>query len=96
MAYCAVRLSSSTNSSACCLLKLKKAFSELDMMAEQMTKKTTTPKQMSTVATSVADRLVLRILNTKVTGGSEETLSKIYYLSCTIRLRREGRLLYPG
>ena len=80
--YFAVRESSSVNSSICNLLKLKKAFSELEIMAEQAMRITTTAKLIKMVATSVVVRVVLIILNTVLTGGSEaKLLSKVYLLN---------------
>ncbi len=76
--YFAVRDSSSVNSSICNLLKLKKAFSELEIMAEQAIRITTTAKLIKMVATSVVVRVVLIIFNTVSTGGSEaKLLSKV-------------------
>jgi preprotein translocase subunit SecF len=69
-----VRDSSSVNSSICILDKLKKAFSELEIIAEQIISATTTAMLINMVATSVVVSVVLIILNTVLTGGSEDKL----------------------
>ena len=77
--YFAVRDSSSVISSICNLDKLKKAFSELEIIAEQIISATTTAMLIKMVATSVVVSVVLIILNTVLTGGSEDKLlSKLY------------------
>jgi hypothetical protein len=80
--YFEVRDSSSVNSSICNLDKLKKAFSELEMIAEQTISATTTAMLIKMVATSAVVSVILIILKTVLTGGSEvKLLSNLYLLS---------------
>ena len=80
--YLELRVWSSINSSICSFDKLKKAFSELEIIAEHITSNATIVRLITIVPTSAVVRVVLIMLNTLLTGGSEiKLLCKVYKLS---------------